>query len=242
MSKVAILTPQPLQAQAQVVTPADMISRAVESGANIEVLTKLMDLQERFEKNNARKAFDAAIASAKAEIPVIVKNKTGHNNKRYADMAALAHVVDPILSKHGLSYRFRSEQTDRISVTCVMSHKDGHSESNTLSAGADTSGNKNAIQALGSTLTYLQRYSLTQALGLAASEDDDGKASGTGNVITDEQADTIRNKLQAVGGNIERFLQQFGVECIPDIPAKDYARAISLLDAKARSQKGNANG
>lgn len=158
-------------------TPMDMVQQAVSSGANIEVVAKLMDLHERWEANQARKDFDAALASAKSEIKPVVRNKKGHNEKRYADFAAYAREVDPILAKHGLSYRFRTEQDGAIKVTCVLSHKNGHSETNTLAGPADSSGSKNAIQAIGSTLTYLQRYTLTQALGLAASDDDDGRSA-----------------------------------------------------------------
>lgn len=158
-------------------TPMAMLSQAVERGASLEVLSKLMDLQERLEKGQARRDFDEAIAAAKAEIKPVARNKTGHNNKKYADFSAYAREVDPVLARHGLSYRFRTEQDGSIKVTCVLSHKSGHSEDNSLSGPADTSGNKNTIQAIGSTLTYLQRYTLTQALGLAASDDDDaGKA------------------------------------------------------------------
>jgi hypothetical protein len=67
-----------------------------------------MALGERWDNTQARKAFDMAIAAAKAEIPVVVKNATGHNSKRYADFAAIARAVDPVISKHGLSYRFRT--------------------------------------------------------------------------------------------------------------------------------------
>src|SRR6185312_8762594 len=102
---------------------------------------KLMGLQERWEANQARKSFDEAMAAAKAEIPAIARNRSGHNSKKYADFAAIAAVVDPILSRHGLSYRFRSAQDERINVTCVLSHKAGHSEETTLAAPADTTGN-----------------------------------------------------------------------------------------------------
>jgi hypothetical protein len=48
-----------------------------------------------------------------------------------------------------------------------------------MSAGADSTGNKNNIQSIGSTRTYLQRYTLVGALGLStADEDNDGKTSG----------------------------------------------------------------
>jgi hypothetical protein len=170
-----------------------------------------------------------AIAAAKAEIPVVVKNATGHNSKRYADFAAIARAVDPVISKHGLSYRFRTMQTDKISVTCVLSHEAGHYEENTLTALADTSGNKNAIQAIGSTLTYLQRYSLVQALGIAASEDDDGRAAGTGEAITDEQVDEISKLLTETKSNLVLFLKKINLESLTEIRADKFDDVVKLI-------------
>lgn len=214
----------------------EMLSAAVERGADLSMIEKLMALEERWSRNRARSAFDAAISDAKAEIPIIGLNRTGHNGKRYADFAAFAAAVDPILSKHGLSYRFRATQTDSlITVACILSHRDGHSEENTLSGPADTTGSKNAIQSIGSTLTYLQRYSLKQALGLAAGEDDDGKASGLV-TISDDQAAALRELAEQAEADLASFCQFMGVESIPAIAAKDYAKADQALRAKLKAK------
>lgn len=210
-------------------TPMAMLNHAVATGAGLEVVSKLMDLQERWERSQARRAFDAAISEAKRQIPVIEANRAGHNNKRYADFAAFARAVDPILGQHGLSYRFRTTQEDRISVTCILSHRDGHAEETTLSGPADKTGSKNDIQAIGSTLTYLQRYSLKQALGLAASDDDDGKAAGAGGTITTEQAADLNRRLDEIGGDKAKFCRVMGVESIPDIPAAQYGKADQMI-------------
>jgi hypothetical protein len=216
-------------------SPMAMIERAVEQGAGIEVLTKLMDLQDRWEKNQARRAFDEAIASAKAELGPVTKNAKGHNDKRYANFAAYAAAVDPVISKFGLSYRFRTSQSDRISVTCVLSHRLGHSEENTLTGPADKTGSKNDIQAIGSTLTYLQRYSLIQALGLAASDDDDGVAAGrpSTELIDSEQIATLLDKIKATGTDLEAFCKAYRIEAIPDLPLASYQHALGQLQRKA---------
>lgn len=182
------LTPEPVAVtESTVLTPLAMIDRALSSGASVEVLEKLMGLQERYDANMARKAFDNAVAEAKGEIPAIEKGKHvgfetrggGTTNYNHETLGMIAAVVDPILHRHGLSYRFRADQGEKgVSVTCVLSHRDGYSEETTLSAGADSSGGKNGIQAIGSTTTYLQRYTLKLALGLATTDkDDDGKTS-----------------------------------------------------------------
>lgn len=167
------------------ITPMEMITLAVEKGAGIEQLEKLMALQERWQSMQARMAFDAAISAAKAQIKPIIKARAvdfttakGRTNYVYEDLALIAKEIDPILAPLGLSYRYRSKQDGAaVSVTCVIAHRDGHSEETTLTAAKDDTGNKNSIQAVGSTVTYLQRYTLKLALGLAASKDDDGRAT-----------------------------------------------------------------
>jgi hypothetical protein len=239
-----------LQEQTTVVamTPMDMLNRAVSAGADIEVLEKLMALQERWEANQARKAFDEAMAEAKSEIPTIIKNKVvdftsakGRTNYRHEDLGEIARTVDPILAKHGLSYRFRttSNVNEPVTVTCIVSHRGGYSEENTLSAGRDESGNKNSIQAVGSTITYLQRYTLKAALGLAASNDDDAKAAGiaeSGGLINAEQTKAIEALIAETGTNLQRFCGYMKVGSLADIPAKQYQRAVDALNAK----KGHA--
>ena len=233
-------TVENLPTQRGAMTPMDMLNHAVASGANIEILEKLMALQERYEKNQARKAFDEAIAAAKAEIPPIVKTSTAHNNKRYADFASIARAIDPIITKHGLSYRFRTTQNGTINVTCVLSHKAGHFEENTLAGPADKTGSKNDIQAIGSTLTYLQRYSLVQALGLSASDDDDGRASNgkSTTTIDAQQAQNLRDMITAAKTSEPRFLAWARVQKIEDIRAEYYDSCVDAIMNISKARAG----
>lgn len=218
------------------VTPMDMLDRAVQSGASLEMVEKLMSLQDRWEKGRAVKAFDEAIAKAKAEIKPVVRNATGHNNKKYADFAAISGAIDPVLGRNGLSYRFETNQSDKaITTTCIL-FGHGHSiPAATLTAPADMTGNKNAIQAIGSTLTYLQRYSLMQALGLAATHDDDGKAAGVGVVIDEEQLKQIIALADDVGADKEKFCAVMKVPSLADIRANEFQRAVDLLNSKRKA-------
>ncbi len=216
------------------ITPLAMLDRALSSGATPDVLERLMSLQERWEANQSRRAFDEAIAVAKSEIPVIKKNRASHNS-RYADFAALAAVVDPIITKYGLSYRFRATQDERIHVTCVLTHEAGHAEENTLSGPADGSGSKNAIQAIGSTLTYLQRYTLTQALGLAVADDDDGNAAGAGEPVDSDQLDALLDRIAGAGADIELFCKHYNIDAAKNLPAKRFDDAMKALNKKAKA-------
>ena len=117
-------------------------------------------------------------------------------------------------------------------MTCIVSHRQGYSEENTLSAGRDESGNKNSIQAIGSTLTYLQRMTLKAALGLAASSDDDGAASSSAMTITDEQVNTLRDLIEDVGADLPKFVAYLRVESLADLRQSDFKRAVAALEAK----------
>ena len=233
-------------------TPMAMLSQALSRGVSPEALDKLLTFQERWEAGQARKAFDAALAAAKAEMPVIAKNKLvdfptndgkARTTYRHEDLGEIARTVDPVLARHGLSYRFHttSEINQPIVVTCIVSHRDGHSEKNTLSGPRDDSGKKNQLQQMGSTITYLQRYTLKAALGLAAAADDDGASAGDEqrDTITDEQCDALSQRVTRLKANLDRFLQYFGIECIADLPAARLIEANRMLDAKEH-QAGKA--
>lgn len=230
-------------------TPAEMLNHAVSTGAGIEIIDKLMTLQERWEANQARKAFDQAMAAVRAELPVIGKNREvdfttskGRTNYRFEDLGEIARVVNPILAKHGMSYRYRTTQEGAmVSVTCIVSHRDGHAEENTLSAGKDDSGNKNSIQAVGSTISYLQRYTLKAALGIAASADDDGQKSEAPEIefITDEQVQELQKLIEEAGTDTETFCRVGKIESVPDLPAIGFDKAKAWLQQRiiARKQK-----
>lgn len=226
------------------------LAAALERGDPV-LIEKMMDLQDRWERNEARKAFDQALAAAKADLPVIEKNRsTSFTSKRtggttdysYEDLGGIAHAVDPILAKHGLTYRWNVENiTGGVRVTCILSHAMGHREVVTLESKADDSGSKNAIQALGSATTYLQRYTLKAALGLAVAGDDDGHAAAPEpepEVISEEQANALRVMLDEADEDVAAFCRAIKVDALKDIYANKYSAAVSLIgDRRAMKAK-----
>jgi hypothetical protein len=237
-----------LPVQSETASVLGMIERvARDPSVNMDKMIQLMEWRKEMVSDQRRAQFDEAMAAAKAEIPVITKNREvdftsqkGRTHYKYEDLAEIARVVSPILAKHGLSYRYRvtSNVNEPVTVTCIVSHRAGHFEEVTLLGGRDESGNKNSIQAVASTLTYLQRMTLKAALGLAASEDDDGKASGTSETITAEQAKELADKCKEVSETFhENFCTYFGIETIADLPTKDYQRALVAIGKKKGAAK-----
>lgn len=231
------------------VTPMDLLQKAMDTGADLDKLEKLMDMQDRYEAGQARKAFVSALNAFKEDPPEIQKNKTiEHNGKlisKYAGLDQVSRVIGAALTAHGLSHRWDTEQGEGgISVTCILTHEQGHSEKTTLKAGADTGGAKNNIQALGSTLTYLQRYTLLAATGMSVGDtDDDGGAGGMGETIDETQKDILLKMLRDTGTDTKKFLKFFGVEAVDQIPVRQFDAAKGMLNtkkAKAAEEGGDA--
>jgi len=170
-------------------SPTKLIQIAIEKGVDIAQLEKLMDLQDRWEKKEAKKSFLEAISSFQSSVPYLKKNKiakivskngAGTFSYKYADIGSIAEQLKKPLRENGLSYRWEFSETNGIMrVTCFISHRDGHTEQTSMEAGKDDSGAKNNIQQKGSTQTYLQRYTLIGALGLSTAEGDNDGNNGT---------------------------------------------------------------
>lgn len=172
-------------------TPMSIMAIAVEKGASVESLERMWELQVMYEKRQAEKAFVSAMAEFKKNQPEIFKDKEvsfGNTHYFHATHYGVTKAIVEGLSKHGISHRWDVEQKDgKIAVTCVLTHRDGHSQATRLEAGYDTSGGKNSIQAIMSAKTYLERHSLLAATGLSTSDmpDDDGRAVGGGQDLLD---------------------------------------------------------
>jgi hypothetical protein len=175
-------------------TPADLLRIAVESGADLDRLERLMSLQEKWEANEARKAFVAAMTGFKGEPIQIFKRKEVSFTTRdgdttfykHAELSDVTDAIAPAMAKHQLSFRWDVKQeSGTITVDCIVTHVLGHSEKVTMHGSPDASGKKNAIQQVASTVSYLQRYTLLAATGVATKGMDDD-AQGFAKVNTDE--------------------------------------------------------
>lgn len=199
---VQAMPQQQSQSRAITATPGDLFKYALESGADLDRLEKLMQMQLAWEANEARKEYVAAMTEFKKNPPEIFKDKhvrfdTQKGVTEY-DHATIGNVVEKVISglaAHGFSHRWIPGKTESglMKVTCVITHRLGHSEETMLEGPADQSGGKNSIQAVASTNTYLQRYSLLMACGLATKDaefpDDDGRSAG------EPEKSVVRQKL-----------------------------------------------
>jgi len=241
MTQTALQT-APEGREVQPITPVQMLQIAVEQGADLDKLEKLMELQQRWEANEARKAFVAAKAAFRAEAPKIDKNKhVGFESRNggastdyyHATLDHIEDVVSPVLSQHDLTYSWEAEQVEggMIRVSCVLTHVLGHSERVTLQASPDQSGNKNNIQAVGSTTTYLSRYTLLLALGLSTGDADDDGNGATATISRDQKAQLV-TLMNDASVNTAKFLAHFQIDYLDDLPADRFNEAMRAVQAR----------
>ncbi len=243
-------TPQTLPADPMV----SMIERiALDPNADLDKLERMLAMKERMDAQNAKVAFTDALSASRADIPPIIKDATvdfssqkGRTHYKHETLAGIAKTIDPILSQNGLSYRFRTDQADgRVIVTCIVSHRDGYSEETTLSGSPDQSGSKNTFQAVGSAVTYLQRYTLKAALGLSAEIDDDGQSAGQATnqkrvekhqensgdeTISIDEYNALKAKAEKAGVPLERLCEAAGISFLPELPKSLLEKMNKKLD------------
>lgn len=119
-----------------------------------------------------------ALSNLQGELEDVYKNAQGYGYN-YADLSSVLNLLRPLLQKNGLSIAQPvSGDSGTITITTMLMHSSGQYISSGVTITIDVSNKKmNSLQAAGSTITYLRRYSLMSLIGLAAT-DDDGKSGG----------------------------------------------------------------
>lgn len=167
---------------------SQLLSQAINIGASIEVINSLMTAKELEMKKEAEFAFNEAFLNFQNELPEILRNQSvvsvenGEQIKKYkfSDLPLIRKVAQPYLFKHGFTYRwdYKAVDNNEIEGICILTHRAGHSVTASMRVPKDSTGDMNMIQATGSTMTYLQRYTLKAVLGLTSVEDDnDGRTA-----------------------------------------------------------------
>lgn len=212
MSAQALTTAEPNR---QVMTPLDMIDRALATGATPETLGRLMDLQERWEANQAKKAYDEAMRQAQAEIrPIVVNAENNQTNSRYATYEALDAAIRPIYVKHGFSLEFDTAdcpKPDHVRIVCDVSCA-GHTRTRHIDMPADGKGAKGGdvmtkTHATGAAVTYGRRYLLGMIFNITITKDNDGNSANGGQTITQEQYQELQALIEKTGRSEDTLLQ-----------------------------------
>lgn len=216
-------------------SPVELLLQVADSGMDIEKLDRLLELQAKYDAMEAKKAYTKAMAEFKAMPLRITKDKDNKQyNSKYTTLGNLVNTTTPLMSKVGLSHKWIIDQSQQISVSCVVTHNLGHSETTTMSAPPDGSGSKNPIQQIKSTITYLKSATFESAMGLASSDanfDDDGNAAGL-EFISPDQVKIVTNLIKSKGVKEKDVFQFCNCETVDTITQNIYKPLISKLKAK----------
>lgn len=206
-----ITTTAPVQIERQSSNIHPLVELAMGGGQELDTdkLRELMALQREWQADQAKQSYTRAMVALKMEMPSVLNkdssvdftsSKGGRTHYRFTSLAHAIDVVSPHLAKHGFTITWTPKNTEKTaSVTCRLTHCDGHYEETTMEAPHDNGAGKNAVQAIGSTVTYLQRYTALALLGIATVDMKEPHQSD------DDHVDAAKN-LQAVAA-----LKQCGV-------------------------------
>jgi hypothetical protein len=229
-----------------------VISRAAADPAvNVEKLERLTALYERIKANEAKATYMSALSDMQPRLPVVerrgrivIRDKSPTpkiiQSTPYALWDDINEALRPMLHEYGFTLSFRTgvAPDGRLTVTGVLGHRAGHQEETTMTLAHDSSGSKNNVQAVGSSVSYGKRYTATALLNLTfRDEDDDGKAGGAPESITDEQVKHLRSVIAEVDANEAAFSKYLNVDKLSDLPADAYDRAIAALGKKQAKAK-----
>lgn len=225
----------------QAESPMALIRLAVEANADPERLGKLMDLQERFERNEASKAFAVALAQFQAECPVIRKRReaafNGQHIYNFASLDDILQEIQPLLTAHGLAINFSAGMTDAGFLKAECRVRCGlHVEATEIVLPVPAEMRVNATQKMGAALSYAKRYALCAALNLIVADEDNDAAALDLTPVSDEQAIQLEDIAgECPAGTKDRCLAWLGVASFRDCPA---ARFGEVKDMLLRKQKG----
>ena len=185
--------------------------------------------------DHSNPALFAALAKAQGEVENASKNAANpHFKSKYADLAEVLNTVRPVFSENGLSI-IQSTEFDGalVSVTTTIAHKDG----GYVSSKASCVPSKTDAQGVGSATTYLRRYSLASACGVAQ-EDDDGNSSAHNGKpvarINEKQEVELSDYIEATNTDRAKMLAYFKVKALSELTSAQAVQAMNMIKSKQK--------
>lgn len=215
-----------------------------------ETIVHIMNYEEQKAEEIAKNKFFSALAEFKKNRIQLTRNKeVSFNNTKYKylNLAGVIEIIAPLLGAYGFAAGWETStiqsndnRIQAIRVTCILTHKEGYSQESTLIGPPDKSGGKNDVQAIGSVISYLQRYTLLAVTGLATDDQDDDGVSGgrtTNEKISDSQLHILRDLLILLGDKEEPLCKYLGVDSLENLSAVDYKKAKTCLDVRQKQKE-----
>lgn len=220
-----------------------VISRAAaDPSCDIDKMERLMAMHERMQAREAEAEFNASMAAMQSDIPSIAErgaiNVNGQVRSNYATFEDINDVIKPIMQAHGFAITFKVENGQGgMNITGILMHRAGHRESTSMFIPLDTSGSKNAVQAVGSSTSYGKRYVMSALLNLTTrGEDDDGHAAVPSVLVTVPQARQLQSLLEKCSDRAkEAFANLHG--STDNVQKGEFDKVLGMLSKSAKQNQ-----
>ena len=218
---------------------------------NPDVIHRLIDAQERVMGKNAEISFNQAMSRLQPQLPRIEKRGkidfvSKKDNTRqttpYAKYEDIDAAIRPLLAGEGFSLSFNTEFGDHgVTAYGTLAHREGHHRTASIRLPLDTSGSKNNIQAMGSTISYAKRYLVGMLLNIVTVDEDDDGVMGGLDPIDDTQRAEIEALIKRTDTETAKFCEAMGFDDIETMHKRDYKKAVNALKAKEAQLKKQPN-
>ena len=257
--KLEVLAPSKEALTAPAKDPESILRFAIEHGASVETIERIMAVRRELKAEQAKAEFDMAMASFQSKCPVIIKSKAGAKNYyRYAPLDDIVQQVRGLIKEHGFSYKITTDiDTGWVKAVCTVTHAAGHSETSEFKVPIDSKENAMSDpQRYAGAMTFAKRYAVCNSFGiLTADEDTDAaakpKPAGPSTVASAPSVKDLARELwkllEPVRGKemnwnaANQFLWDEGIiddtEAAPDFTADRFKLVITKTKAKLDARK-----
>jgi hypothetical protein len=230
-----------------------MMDRFMDPAIDPEKVKRAWEVIQAMCAELARQEFLGALSLAQGEFKPAKKNrqikmafkdpKPGQPKEQvtpYADWMAQWEGAREALSRHGLSltHKISGGAGQTIVVTARLRHAAGHEETLDITLPHDSTGSKNQVQAIGSSIMYGRRYTGMAILNLTAEDDpDDNNGATLQNsepvvLLSEAQIATVRKALAEVGIHEKAVADAYNVSKLEDIPAEKLGDINTRIERK----------
>jgi hypothetical protein len=221
-------------------TPMDIV--AANPNMDVDKLERLLAMQREITAESRRMAYVEAMTRLAPILPEIDRNghvthetKNGIVDRRYAKMGDIDRAIRPLYTAEGFSISWKTAvgENGKIRMIGRCSHVGGHAEDFPLDLPHDSSGSKNPVQAVKSTMEYGRRIITIMIFNLRVS-DEDTDGNGPPTAITNDEALNLKAALEEVGGDMKAFLAYFEIEKLADLSSDRLKDALQMIADKRK--------
>ena len=241
-------------------SPNELIQMALSSGADLDKLKQLLDLQKEWESNEAKKSFNTAMSVVHSNIPAVCKSKKNNQtNSKYAELDEIIIKTKSVYTNEGFSVSFYEGDgapAEHVRVCIDIQHRQGHSQTRYYDVPLDGFGikgnaNMTKIHAKASSVSYGRRYLLCMIFNIPTNDDNDGNNgsfAGAQEVLNDSQLNEITNYLDNYGVDQVKFLKYVSsitkteINAVEGIPASKFDILIKMLKQKTEKATQKTKG